>query len=235
MQSETRTTTSIDLSYDHQTALALALPITLVMLSMVLVPHAILYRENAFAALVREAGVWMAVPAFLISIVVHELLHSVTAIGLARLRWRDVSYGVNWKTLTPYAHPRVPITARVYAFTAAMPGLVLGVVPSFVGLATGWGAWSGYGALMLAAAAGDVLILWSLRGVDDAALVQDHPSRVGCYVVWDGGSEGGEPPVVDTRRQVEGMMLRILIAGGIGAFLIGIACGSAAAIATRLG
>ena len=65
----------------------------------------------------------------------------------------------------------------------AMPGIVLGIVPSIVGLATGRGAWTGFGAILLAAAAGDALVLWSLRDVPPATLVRDHPSRVGCEIV----------------------------------------------------
>ena len=172
-----------DLSFSHTTAAALAMPITVALLAAVLGPHAVLYRENAFSALMQAAGVWLALPGFVLSVVVHELLHSLTAIVCGGLRWSEISYGVNWKTLTPYAHPRVPLNSRVYAATVAAPGVILGVVPSAVGLITGSGAWSGYGALMLAAAAGDLLVLWSLRGVPRHALVQDHPSRVGCSIV----------------------------------------------------
>ena len=177
------TSPATDLSYDHTTAAAYAMVITLALLAAVLVPHALLYRENAFSALGKAAGFWLALPAFILSVVVHELLHSLTAIALGGLRWNDISYGVNWKTLTPYAHPRVPLNARVYALTVAAPGVILGIAPAAVGLVTGIGAWSGYGAIMLAAAAGDLLVLWSLRRVSSTTLVQDHPSRVGCYTV----------------------------------------------------
>ena len=175
-------TDSTDLSYDHTTAAVYAMALTLGLLALVLVPHALLYRENAFSALGKAAGPWLALPAFLLSVVVHELLHSLTAIVVGGLRWSEISYGVNWKTLTPYAHPRVPLNARAYALTVVAPGVVLGIVPSAVGLVTGSGPWSGYGAIMLAAAAGDLLVLWSLRHVPPSTLVQDHPSRVGCYI-----------------------------------------------------
>ena len=83
----------------------------------------------------------------------------------------------------PYAHPRRPIPVRAYAVGAAAPGLVLGVAPAIWGLATGYGPASGWGAIFLAAACGDALVLWALSGLDRSALVQDHPSRVGCEVV----------------------------------------------------
>ena len=220
--------TSPDLSYDHGTAAAWAMPITLALLAAVLVPHAILYRENAFTALGEAAGIWLALPAFLLSVVVHELLHSLAAIVFGGLRWTDISYGVNWKTLTPYAHPRVPLEARAYAATVAAPGVILGVVPAAVGLVTGSGAWSGYGAVMLAAAAGDLLVLWSLRGVPANALVQDHPSRVGCYIV----PADRETPLAAPREPAP--IRNDLLRGIVGAFLAGVAIGLAAAIAAVL-
>jgi hypothetical protein len=224
---ETRTTT-LDLSIDMTTATLLALPVTLGMLASVLGAHAVVHGENALSALIGVTGVWLAAPALLLSLVIHELLHSAAAIWLAKLRWSDVSFGMHWKTLTPYAHPRVPITARVYAVSAAAPGLILGLAPAVIGLTTGNGAWSGYGALMLAAAGGDALVVWSLRGVRGTALVQDHPSRVGCHVISDGAG------VSVMREAAPGMSAATLVRGVGYAFIAGLLCGSVAAIAVLL-
>jgi hypothetical protein len=183
-----------DLSYDHETAIAWALPIMVAALVVVLLPHALLYRENAFTVMTDAVGLPLGVAVFFVSIIVHELLHTATVMAAGGLRWDQVSYGVNWKTLTPYAHPKVPVTARVYAATVAAPGILMGLIPAAFGLATGSGAWSGYGALMLAAAGGDILILWSLRRTPGSALVQDHPSRVGCLVSSEDGLTASELP-----------------------------------------
>jgi hypothetical protein len=196
MTSKIPTTSSIDLSFGFSTAAIRSLPATVAMLAVVLGLHAVLYRENALGALIMATGFRLAGPVLFFSIVIHELLHSVAAMVLARLRWKDVSFGMNWKALTPYAHSRLPLTARVYAISAAAPGIILGLVPSVYGLATGNGAWSGYGALMLAAAGGDALVVWSLRDVRGSALVQDHPSRVGCYVVSDSANLPVTPETV---------------------------------------
>jgi hypothetical protein len=45
------------------------------------------------------------------------------------------------------------------------------------------------GGLFILAAGGDFLILWSIRGVDKDALVEDHPTRAGCYVLQPSGGE----------------------------------------------
>src|SRR5690606_5892329 len=93
-----------------------------------------------------------------------------------------VRLGFQWKAFTPYAHCSVPMAAGAYRVGAAVPGVVLGVLPALAGLVTGGGAVFLFGLLFTLAAGGDALILWLLRDVPTDRLVEDHPSRAGCYV-----------------------------------------------------
>ncbi|PSQ52614.1 MAG: hypothetical protein BRD28_04530 [Bacteroidetes bacterium QH_10_64_37] len=131
--------------------------------------------------------------AFVLGVLFHEGLH-----GLGHVRgeasWSDVRFGMHWKALTPFAQCTVPTRTRSYRIAIALPGLVLGAGPLVLGLATGIWLLTFYGFLMLVAAAGDLLILWVLRGVPAGAWVQDHPRQVGCLVV--AGAEDPAPPAV---------------------------------------
>lgn len=40
-----------------------------------------------------------------------------------------------------------------------------------------------FGLFFILAAGGDILILWLLRNVKSSSFVQDHPTRVGCYIL----------------------------------------------------
>lgn len=124
---------------------------------------------------------------FVAGVVAHEALHALAWKLAAGLPWGDIRLGFQWKTLTPYAHARVPMTARAYRIGAATPGVVLGLGPAAAGLATGGGGWMLFGLLFTLAAGGDALILWLLRGVAPLRLVEDHPERAGCYVWADEG------------------------------------------------
>jgi hypothetical protein len=128
--------------------------------------------------------VWLvlALPVFLASVAVHEGLHAV-GFFLAGARRRDVRFGIDRKTLTPFAGCRIPLRASAYRLAIVLPALVLGVVPLVAGLAAGLFWPTLYGAAMLHAASGDAAALWAMRGVRGGALVVDHPSRVGCLVV----------------------------------------------------
>ncbi|HRD74629.1 MAG TPA: DUF3267 domain-containing protein [Hyphomicrobiaceae bacterium] len=120
---------------------------------------------------------------FLVGIIAHELLHGVTWTLLARQPRRVVRYGFKWTTLSPYANALVPLPARDYRIGIMMPGVVLGLLPAFVAIATGHGALMSVAILMTIAAGGDLLVLWLLRGKAAQSLVLDHPSRVGCLVL----------------------------------------------------
>lgn len=124
------------------------------------------------------------VPAFIVSILVHEGLHALGWGLFGRVPWSAMHFGV--KDLTPFAHCREPLRATPYRIGAFFPGLILGVVPAGLGVATGSGVLTVWGSLMLALAGGDLAILWALRRVPGQALVRDHPTRAGCEVVAEG-------------------------------------------------
>ena len=130
--------------------------------------------------LVLVAGI-LAV--FVGSVVVHEALHAVGMLLIARAPRGAIHFGVDRATLTPYAGCRTPMTARAYRGVVGLPGLVLGVIPWVAALVTGSGYLLAFALWMLAAAGGDALVLWVIRSLPGDARVMDHPSRCGCVVV----------------------------------------------------
>lgn len=172
-----------DLSIDPNKGTLQSLPLLAGLVLLVAVPHWLLWQENAVLSALRSVGPFGLVGIFAFAIVAHEALHGITWMVAARLKPSDIRYGVLWKALTPYAHPKVPIPARAYRIGAAMPGVVLGLVPAILGIATGSAILSGWGAIFLAFACGDLLILLKIRSVPADALVRDHPTRFGCEVV----------------------------------------------------
>lgn len=120
---------------------------------------------------------------FLVLIILHELLHGLTWQWLGGVSRGKIEYGFKWKTLTPYAHLKVPIRINPYRWGAAMPGLIFGVLPVIVGLALGNGLIFISGLFMTAVAGGDMVILYLLRKDKNTVLVEDHPNNAGCYVL----------------------------------------------------
>jgi hypothetical protein len=129
----------------------------------------------------RDFFAWKSfIPSLLIGVPVHEGIHALTWMWLGKIPKEHIKFGV--KQLTPYTHCEVPIPSRVYRVGAIMPAVIQGFLPYLIGLSTGQGWFTAFGLTFIFAAGGDYLILWILRGVKPDVMVEDHPSRVGCYV-----------------------------------------------------
>jgi hypothetical protein len=126
---------------------------------------------------------------FLIGIPLHEVLHLLPWMILARVPLDDVRLGFQIKTLTPYAHVKTPIPARIYQLGTLFPGLALGILPYLWSIIAGDGLLMIFGMFFIYAAAGDFLVLWKIRHVHANTLLLDHPSRVGCIVMVGSSKE----------------------------------------------
>jgi predicted neutral ceramidase superfamily lipid hydrolase len=118
----------------------------------------------------------------IVGVVLHELIHGLTWSMFAKAGFKSIRFGVVWKFLTPYCHCKEPLLVKHYIIGALMPGLLLGLFPSLIALVTGNLFLFVFGLFFTLAAGGDFMIIKLLRRVDYNALVQDHPSRIGCYI-----------------------------------------------------
>jgi hypothetical protein len=129
---------------------------------------------------------WYFIPIFLVGIVLHELIHGVAWKFAANIPFSQITFGFQWKTITPYAHCKIPIPKRAYVIGTAMPAVVLGIVPFIISLANGSGWMLIIGVLFTFAAVGDFLIIYLIRTVPWNVLVEDHPTNAGCFVYENG-------------------------------------------------
>lgn len=118
----------------------------------------------------------------LAGIVAHELIHGITWAQFCKKGYKSIKFGVLWKSLTPYCHCMEPLKVGHYRIGAVMPAVVLGFVPSILATITGSLGLLIFGVFFTLAAGGDFMILWLLRKEDSDSLIQDHPSKIGCYL-----------------------------------------------------
>lgn len=129
---------------------------------------------------------------FTVGVLVHELIHGVSWMLAGRKHWSNIQFGFQASTLTPYAHIRQPLPAAAYRLGTLMPGLLTGLLPALLGVITGNLGVTLMGGVFILAAGGDLTIFLLLRSVPGAQLVEDHPTRAGCYVL-----EPAAPPAQD--------------------------------------
>jgi len=123
------------------------------------------------------------VPVLIFGVVAHELIHGATWAAFAPDGWKSIKFGFNLKALMPYANCKVPLRARHYRLGGLMPGLLLGVLPFIFGLLANAPTVALSGAFFTLVAAGDFWVLYTLRRETAAAIILDHPTRVGCLVL----------------------------------------------------
>lgn len=177
-------------SIDMARANLLGFPLALVTVLPLVLVHGLLWGWVAVAEAFRDFwGNFLGyLPLVIAGIVLHEGVHALTWGVCGGHGLRSVRIGFQWKTLTPFAHSKVPIAAWAYRLGAAMPGLLTGVLPSLAASLAGMPALAGFGWFMTFCAGGDLLVLLLLRGVPANALVEDHPTRAGCRLVSDATS-----------------------------------------------
>ena len=122
--------------------------------------------------------------ALIVGIVVHELIHGLTWAKFAKSGFRSISFGVMWKMLTPYCHCSEPLKVSYYSIGALMPLIVLGILPSVAAICLKSLFWLTMGVIFIAAAAGDIMVVWKLRKENPENMVLDHPSEAG-YLVYE--------------------------------------------------
>ena len=119
----------------------------------------------------------------LLGVVVHELIHGITWVIFGHKRFSAIKFGFQWKTLTPYAHLKVPVEVNAYRIGAFMPGFILGILIYILSIVLGNGNLFWFSMVHTAASGGDWLILWLIRNVKAGMQVEDHPTNAGCYVI----------------------------------------------------
>ena len=121
--------------------------------------------------------------AIVVGIIIHEMIHGLSWQFFGNKRSNTIKYGIDRKTLSPYAHCQEPMKIKPYRQGVIMPGILLGFLPTILGTIIGNSLIFVFGLLFILAAGGDIFILWLLRKVQPGSLVEDHPTRAGCYVI----------------------------------------------------
>ncbi|MBT1704598.1 DUF3267 domain-containing protein [Fulvivirgaceae bacterium PWU20] len=155
-------------------------------------PYYLLWKENftaeritVFVAANKQLVTYSApiiICTMIIGVILHELIHGITWACFAKDGFKSIKFGIIWKVLTPYCHCTEPLTIKNYITGGIMPAVVLGFAPAVIGLVTGHLAFFTFGLFFTTAAAGDFMVIFLLRKEDKNSFVQDHPSKIGCYI-----------------------------------------------------
>ena len=153
--------------------LLVALPFALIL--FLISPDSFLIGDNYF----KNYLVYLVL--FLILIVVHELIHGITFASFTKEKFKNIEFGIIWKSLNPYCTCTKPLKQNEYILGLIMPCIILGIIPCLLSLISK-NAWFLFmGILQTSAAGGDLfilnLILKNKNNLD--SLYLDHPTDIG--------------------------------------------------------
>lgn len=123
------------------------------------------------------------IPSIVIGIIVHEAIHGITWTLAAKIPLSNIKFGFQIKTLTPFAHCKVPLNIIAYRIGTLMPFLILGIAPYFYSLINQNPVILGFSLFFSFVAIGDLMILWITKDISKDKNVQDHPTEGGVIVI----------------------------------------------------
>ncbi|TAF66940.1 MAG: DUF3267 domain-containing protein [Cytophagales bacterium] len=123
------------------------------------------------------------IPSIIIGIIVHEAIHGIAWAIAAKIPITEIKFGFQVKTLTPFAHCKVPINIVAYRIGTLMPFLILGLLPYIYSLAIQNAIVMGFSLFFSFAAIGDLMILWITKDIAKDKKVQDHPTEAGVTIL----------------------------------------------------
>lgn len=180
-----KTLKTIDIEKANRVGIQLMIPVFLVFT----VVHVFLWRNRMMDYFKVDFTHWkifkdaiLFFGAFIIGIVLHEIIHGVSFALFARNGFRSIRFGIIREHLTPYCHCTEPLQIAHYRFGGLAPAVLLGLIPAVTGLIIGKYLVTLFGVFFLVAAVGDFMVIVLLKDEKSTDYALDHPSEAGCFV-----------------------------------------------------
>jgi len=156
-------------------SLVMIFPVT----AIYLIPYILVWDFASFE-IGRKEFMNLFIYILIFGIIIHELLHGITWAFFTKKGFKSIKFGING--ITPYCHCKEALMAKHYRLGGAMPLIIMGIIPSIVGIILGDGLYLSFGIFFSWAACGDIISLFMLRKYNGNKLVFDHPDKMGFYV-----------------------------------------------------
>jgi hypothetical protein len=177
------TSTPKELTLDLRKAQITGGLLGLTIVFVLLLPYYLIFGTEEVMKIREFFRLSVFIPSAVIGIVVHEFIHGLTWAVSAKMGLANIKFGFQLKSLTPYAHSKLPMKTNAYRMGAVMPLLLMGVLPYLFALISNNPYTIGFGLFFSFVASGDIMILWLIRKLPGYQLIQDHPTKGGVIVL----------------------------------------------------
>src|SRR5699024_4411392 len=131
---------------------------------------------------------WKFYIGYLLGIILHEALHAFGFILFGEAKMTEIKFGIMWKYIAPYAHCKVPLTIKAYRIALLLPVILTVIIPLILALIIGNGLLLFISVLLTAGGIGDWIIFRRIKTFPGNALLEDHPTKIGCIIYEEGRS-----------------------------------------------
>ncbi len=150
-----------------------------------IIPFVLLYFGLGRELVIDGGEFFIAYMIFLLSIVIHELIHGITWSCFAENGWKSISFGIIWEYLTPYCSCNQPMNKKKIIIGALMPTIILGFMLGVIAIITGSSIVLFVSMLSILGGGGDILMTVKLlmyKSPCKDVLFIDHPYELGTAV-----------------------------------------------------
>ncbi|MDG5799043.1 DUF3267 domain-containing protein [Marinilabiliaceae bacterium ANBcel2] len=138
---------------------------------------------STFFSGITIQGIFLVLLIMLLGILVHELIHAFIFGLFAKGGFKNISFGIDTKTYSPYCHCKGEITVAAYRAGAIAPLFIMGAFPFIFSFFNGSLGWFYFGLLYLLAAGGDVISVYLTKGLNMRDIIKDHDAKLGYYII----------------------------------------------------
>ena len=130
-----------------------------------------------------QTDVWKLIGCVFIFFIFHEALHAFPAMRWGKVPWNAIHFGVKWQWVAFYYICDKPLKIGIFRLAILFPlivttptaGLILWLEPSILSQLLF--------CITISACAGDILMFFKVRRVENDKWVQDHPSEPILYIL----------------------------------------------------
>ncbi|TCO09739.1 DUF3267 domain-containing protein [Natronoflexus pectinivorans] len=147
-----------------------------------LVPFFMVFGFGVFSG-VSLVSVILFIVLVLFGLVFHELLHALVFVIFSRNGIRNVSFGIEPKTRSPWCHFKGEMSVLLYRVGALTPFFVMGLFPLIYAWFNQSPGWLFFGYIFSVGGGGDWVSFFLTRNLKWSDKIKDHPSKLGFYIV----------------------------------------------------
>lgn len=149
----------------------------------------LLAAKTPYLATGSVAGdIGLSVGLIVVGLFAHEGLHGLAAMLFGKVRPSDIAFGFKIKDGLLYCHCKKPLEGKAYCLMLVLPLIFTGLVPFAICTALGGLMQICVFALLIAGAAGDVIMLCGvISNRDTQRTVLDHPDMTAYYAYYPEG------------------------------------------------